>query len=112
MCVVRVCKTCEAPSIWIAAQSEIPDPENSPPKRPAEPHVYPRRNRARVKARVLACIRRRGFQEEVAAFGDLSKGGMRFVERHQDPPGRRVELGPVRTPRAGRLCGPRPLAFF
>src|ERR1700674_5470730 len=68
-CVARVCRICDAPSIWIEAQSEIA-PENAPAKRPAEPHIYPRRNRTRVKARVLACIRRRGFQEEVGVCED------------------------------------------
>src|SRR5258708_2669863 len=102
-CVARVCKICEAPSIWIEAQSEIPDPENSPPKRPAEPHVYPRRNRARVKARVLACIRRRGFQEEVAVFQELCKRGSRFCNRNQYPPSRPLAEGRPVTPGPGGL---------
>ncbi len=36
--------------------------------------VIPRRNRTRIKARVLACIRRRGFQEEVAVCEDFVEG--------------------------------------
>src|SRR6266446_6057408 len=82
-CVARICKVCEAPSIWVEAQSELVSPESqtahgSEVGRFAATHeddrILPRRNRTRVKARVLACIRRRGFQEEVAVCEDLSKG--------------------------------------
>lgn len=110
-CVARVCKICEAPSIWIEAQSEIPDPENSAPKPPAEPHMYPRRNRARVKARVLACIRRRGFQEEVAVCEDLSKGGISFRSRNQYPQGTRLEVAVPFTPGAGVIFVPIRIVF-
>jgi hypothetical protein len=110
-CVARICKICDAPSIWIEAQSEIPDPENSPPKRPAEPPIYPRRNRARVKARVLACIRRRGFQEEVAVCEDLSKGGISFRSRNQYPEGSRLEVAVPFTPGAGAIFVPIRIVF-
>src|SRR6266851_9354983 len=77
-CVARICKLCEAPSIWIESQSEVREPENGAPVPTVEERVIPRRNRTRVKARILACIRRRGFQEEVAVCEDLSKGGLSF----------------------------------
>ena len=48
----------------------------------AERKDAPTRNRTRVKARVLACIRRRGFQEEVAVCEDLSRGGLSFRSRN------------------------------
>jgi hypothetical protein len=110
-CVARVCKICEAPSIWIEAQSEIPDPESSPPKKAVEPPMYPRRNRARVKARVLACIRRRGFQEEVAVCEDLSKGGISFRSRNQYPEGSRLEVAVPFTPGAGAIFVPIRIVF-
>ena len=109
-CVARVCKICDAPSIWIEAQSEIA-PENAPAKRPAEPHIYPRRNRTRVKARVLACIRRRGFQEEVAVCEDLSKGGISFRSRNQYPEGCRLEVAVPFTPGAGAIFVPIRIVF-
>src|SRR6266446_2950777 len=82
-CVARICKVCEAPSIWVEAQSELVSSESQAARRSEvgrfaatheDDRVLPRRNRPRVKARVLACIRRRGFQEEVAVCEDLSKG--------------------------------------
>ena len=109
-CVARVCKICDAPSIWIEAQSEIA-PENEPAKRPAEPHIYPRRNRTRVRARVLACIRRRGFQEEVAVCEDLSKGGISFRSRNQYPEGSRLEVAVPFTPGAGAIFVPIRIVF-
>jgi hypothetical protein len=110
-CVARLCKICDAPSIWIEAQSEIPNPEDSPAKPPVQPHVYPRRNRARVKARVLACIRRRGFQEEVIVCEDLSKGGISFRSRNQYAEGSRLEVAVPFTPGAGAIFVPIRIVF-
>src|SRR5882724_11957517 len=81
-CVARVCKHCEAPSIWIESQSELRPVESGPDRPSVEERVIPRRNRTRVKARVLACIRRRGFQEEIVVCEDLSKGGVSFRSRN------------------------------
>ncbi|HXM15321.1 MAG TPA: hypothetical protein VN933_08775, partial [Candidatus Eremiobacteraceae bacterium] len=56
-CVARVCSHCDSPSVWIEAQPEVP--QDAPAAVPAaDDRVVPRRNRTRVKARVLACIRR------------------------------------------------------
>jgi hypothetical protein len=110
-CVARVCKICDAPSIWIEAQSEIPNPENSPSKPSVQPHIYPRRNRTRVKARVLACVRRRGFQEEVIVCEDLSKGGISFRSRNQYPEGSRLEVAVPFTPGAGAIFVPIRIVF-
>src|SRR5947209_3115130 len=74
-CVARLCRHCDSPSIWIESLSEVATPENGAARTPVEERVVPRRNRTRVKARVLACIRRRGFAEEVVVCEDLSKGG-------------------------------------
>src|SRR4029077_6675398 len=77
-CVARVCKHCDSPSIWIESQSEMRPMQSGPGQPSVEDRVIPRRNRTRVKARVLACIRRRGFQEEIVVCEDLSKGGLSF----------------------------------
>src|SRR6266705_290034 len=55
-CVARICKHCDSPSIWIESQSEIRSPEDGAPGTTVEERVIPRRNRTRIKARVLACI--------------------------------------------------------
>src|SRR4029077_16553517 len=119
-CVARICKVCEAPSIWVEAQSELVSPESQAARgsevvRFAATHeddrVLPRRNRTRVKARVLACIRRRGFQEEVAVCEDLSKGGIAFRSRNQYPEGTRVEIAVPFTPGSGAIFVPIRIVF-
>lgn len=109
--VARVCKICDAPSIWIEAQSEIPSAEPGTAKQAEVDRVIPRRNRTRIKARVLACIRQRGFQEEVAVCEDLSKGGISFRSRNQYPEGTRVEVAVPFTPGAGAIFVPIRIVF-
>ncbi len=109
-CVARLCKHCDTPSIWIEAKSEAPSPIQYT-RAPAEDRVIPRRNRARVKARVLACIRRRGFQEEIAVCEDLSKGGLSFRSRNQYEEGSRVEVAVPYTPGAGAIFVPIRIVF-
>jgi hypothetical protein len=110
-CVARICKACDAPSIWIEAQSEMAAAESLANRGPDDERLLPRRNRTRVKARVLACIRRRGFQEEVAVCEDLSKGGIAFRSRNQYPEGSRVEIAVPFTPGAGAIFVPIKIVF-
>jgi hypothetical protein len=110
-CVARHCRHCDAPSIWIEAHSEIKVEEAQPSRDTGEQRVIPRRNRSRVKARVLACIRRRGFQEEVAVCEDLSKGGISFRSRNQYPQGTRLEVAVPYTPGAGAIFVPIRIVF-
>jgi hypothetical protein len=110
-CVARHCKHCEAPSIWIESQSEVRALENNLAQPTVEERVIPRRNRTRIKARVLACIRRRGFQEEIAVCEDLSKGGLSFRSRNQYPEGTRVEVAVPFTPGTGAIFVPIRIVF-
>jgi len=110
-CVARVCKHCDSPSIWIESQSEIRTPEENAPSPAGEERVIPRRNRTRIKARVLACIRRRGFQEEIAVCEDLSKGGLSFRSRNQYAEGSRVEVAVPYTPGTGAIFVPIRIVF-
>jgi hypothetical protein len=64
-----------------------------------------------VKARVLACIRRRGFQEEVAVCEDLSKGGISFRSRNEYPEGSRVEVAVPFTPGSSAIFVPIRIVF-
>jgi len=108
-CVARVCPLCDSPSIWIEAQSEATAAAPGTPFADADAEddrVFPRRTRRRVKARVLACIRRRGFQEEVAVCEDLSKGGISFRSRNQYPAGTRVEVAVPFTPGSSAIFVP------
>src|ERR1700694_2807678 len=109
--VARVCSQCVAPSIWIEAQSEMPAPTVEGYVADIDQHVVPRRKRARVKARVLACIRRRGFEEEIAVCEDLSKGGLSFRSRNQYAEGSRVEVAVPFTPGSGAIFVPIPIVF-
>jgi PilZ domain-containing protein len=110
-CVARHCRFCDSPSVWVEAQSEPKFMESLPSRSAVEDRVVPRRNRTRVKARVLACIRRRGFQEEVAVCEDLSKGGISFRSRNQYPEGSRVEVAVPFTPGAGAIFVPIRIVF-
>jgi hypothetical protein len=110
-CVARVCKLCEAPSIWIQVQSDLPTEHLSGTRQSLDERVLPRRNRTRVKARILACIRRRGFQEEVAVCEDLSKGGIAFRSRNQYPEGTRLEVAVPFTPGSGAIFVPIRIVF-
>lgn len=109
--VARLCKHCDTPSIWIEAQTERQAAENLAAKPGVEDRVIPRRNRTRVKARVLACIRKRGFQEEIAVCEDLSKGGLSFRSRNQYPEGSRVEVAVPFTPGSSAIFVPIRIVF-
>jgi hypothetical protein len=109
-CVARVCPHCDSPSIWIEAQPEVAA-EAGTSADDGDDRVIPRRNRTRVKARVLACIRRRGFQEEVAVCEDLSKGGISFRSRNQYPEGSRVEVAVPFTPGSAAIFVPIRIVF-
>jgi len=109
-CIARVCAFCDSPSIWIEARPEV-SPLAAEVAPAAEERVVPRRNRTRVKARVLACIRRRGFQEEVAVCEDLSKGGLSFRSRNQYPEGSRLEVAVPFTPGSAAIFVPIRVVF-
>jgi len=110
-CAARLCKHCDSPSIWIEAQSESIADDPLASRVAGDERVVPRRNRTRVKARVLACIRRRGFQEEVVVCEDLSKGGISFRSRNQYPEGTRLEVAVPYTPGAGAIFVPIRIVF-
>ena len=110
-CVARHCKHCDTPSVWIEAQSEWKTDEIPTMRVPVDDRMAPRRNRTRVKARVLACIRQRGFQEEIAVCEDLSKGGISFRSRNQYAEGSRVEVAVPYTPGSGAIFVPIRIVF-
>lgn len=106
-CVARICVHCDSPSIWVEAHSELKTNNGAPRAAGTEEQkLLPRRNRTRVKARVLACIRRRGFQEEVVVCEDLSKGGISFRSRNEYPEGTRLEVAVPFTPGSGAIFVP------
>jgi hypothetical protein len=109
-CIARVCAHCDSPSIWIEARPEV-SPLTSESAARADDRIFPRRNRTRVKARVLACIRRRGFQEEVAVCEDLSKGGLSFRSRNQYTEGSRLEVAVPFTPGSAAIFVPIRVVF-
>ena len=110
-CVARHCRQCDSPSIWVEAASEVAPPNGHQDPTPVEERVVPRRNRTRVKARVLACIRRRGFAEEIAVCEDLSKGGLSFRSRNQYAEGSLKEVAVPFTPGTGAIFVPIRIVF-
>jgi PilZ domain len=109
--IARICKICDAPAIWVEPQSDLSKPAALSARFDEDERVLPRRNRTRVKARVLACIRRRGFQEEVAVCEDLSKGGIAFRSRNQYPEGSRAEVAVPFTPGSSAIFVPIRIVF-
>jgi hypothetical protein len=108
-CVARLCNFCSAPSIWIEARTATPGADARTDASSVEDlqnRIQPSRNRARVKARVLACIRQRGFQEEVAVCEDLSRGGIAFRSRNQYAEGARLEVAVPYTPGSSAIFVP------
>jgi PilZ domain-containing protein len=110
-CVARICTHCDAPSIWIEAHSEKAQEAAEARAESQDEKINPHRKKNRVKARVLACIRRRGFQEEVAVCEDLSKGGLAFRSRNQYPEGTKAEVAVPFTPGAGAIFVPIRIVF-
>jgi PilZ domain len=110
-CIARHCRHCDAPSIWVESVSELGPVEGDAAAGSMEERIIPRRNRTRVKARVLACIRRRGFAEEVVVCEDLSKGGISFRSRNRYPEGSRVEVAVPFTPGSGAIFVPIRIVF-
>jgi hypothetical protein len=112
-CVARHCRICDSPSIWIESLSEVRNPNDGTgaPSSSVEERVIPRRNRTRIKARILACIRHRGFHEEIAVCEDLSKGGLSFRSRNQYAEGSRVEVAVPFTPGTGAIFVPIRIVF-
>jgi hypothetical protein len=109
--IARICKICDAPAIWVEPQSEPSKPVARAARFDDDERVLPRRNRTRVKARLLACIRRRGFQEEIAVCEDLSKGGIAFRSRNQYPEGSRAEVAVPFTPGSSAIFVPIRIVF-
>jgi hypothetical protein len=110
-CIARVCRLCDSPSIWVESVSEVSAPVNGTGQPTVEERVIPRRNRTRIRARILACIRRRGFQEEIVVCEDLSKGGLSFRSRNQYAQGSRVEVAVPYTPGTGAIFVPIRIVF-
>ena len=110
-CIARQCRHCDSPSIWIESVSELAAPENGTGSATVEERVVPRRNRTRVKTRVLTCIRHRGFAEEITIYEDLSKNGLSFRSRNQYPESSRVEVTVPFTPGTGAIFVPIRIVF-
>src|SRR5260370_8950434 len=84
-CVARICKHCDSPSIWVESLSEARTPDDGAARPPVEDRMIPRRNRTRFKPRILSCIRRRAFQEEIAVCDDFSNVGIGCLTPHPYP---------------------------
>lgn len=111
-CLARHCPHCGTPAIFTQAQDDSLVSVNVRPESTAPAvKVYPSRNRTRVKARILACIRQRGFSEEVAVCEDLSSGGLSFRSRNQYEEGSRVEVAVPFTPGSGNIFVPIRIVF-
>ncbi|HYL11249.1 MAG TPA: PilZ domain-containing protein [Candidatus Acidoferrales bacterium] len=110
-CIARHCQHCGTPAIFTQAQPDDVKKAGATPASSEDAKVVPSRNKARVKARILACIRHKGFSEEVAVCEDLSRGGLSFRSRNQYPEGSRVEVAVPFTPGSGNIFVPVRIVF-
>src|SRR5258706_2078158 len=112
-CVARHCRICDSPSIWIESLSQLSNPDGGTglPAPSVEDRVIPLRNPTRIKARNLACIRLRGFQEEIALCEHVPKGGLSFRSRNQYAQSLRVAVAVPFTPGTGAIFVPIRIVF-
>ena len=59
----------------------------------------------------MCCLRRRGFQEEIAVCEDLSKEGLNFHSRNQYPEGSCLDVAVPYTPSTGAIFIPIRIIF-
>jgi hypothetical protein len=109
-CIARTCSQCSAPSIWIEAQSETQVTQMEEADTKPETQFLPARTSARMKSRLLACIRQRGYDEE-AVCEDLSEGGASFRSRTQYAEGTRIEIAVPFRPGVEAVFVPARIVF-
>lgn len=90
-CIARTCSQCSVPSIWIEAQPETQLIQMEEADTKLETQFLPARTSARMKSRLLACVRHMGYDEE-AVCEDVSEGGISFRSRTQYAEGSRIEI--------------------
>ena len=110
-CVAHLCKQCGYPTIWIDSLSEARSTDDPAANPAAEERGANRRRHSRLKARLLACLRSRAFQEEICVCEDLSKGGLSFRSRNHYPEGTRLEVAVPFTPSTGAIFVPIRIIF-
>jgi len=109
-CIARICSLCSGPSIWIEAQPETQLRQMEQIDTKVETQFLPARTRARMKSRLLACIRQRGYDEE-AVCEDLSEGGVSFRSRTQYAEGSRIEIAVPFRPGTKAIFVPGRIVF-
>jgi len=92
--------------------TEAADPGAAPPA-PAEPPppVMSRRKDLRIKSNMPACIRQPGFDEEVVACDDISRGGLAFRSTKRYFLGSRIEVANPYAAGAANIFVPARIVF-
>ncbi len=127
--IVRYCKKCGSSTVWKEATGIIEeepvsleaeqkqDPLESPPEAalaPAEnpaPPAANRRKHYRTKVSYKACVRGSGFDEDVVACEDMSRGGIRFKSRKRYFEKSFIEVAVPYSPDAASIFVPAQIVY-
>jgi hypothetical protein len=128
-CIVRYCKRCQVSTIWRQAadygddKSVLPEsgpqPERAPSQTSAAQPAIPipaaqaqnRRKRVRAKVNLTACIRRPGFDDDIVACEDLSRGGLRFMSNRRYYDNSIIEVAVPYAPGAPGIFVPAEIVY-
>jgi PilZ domain len=109
-CIARTCSGCSGPSIWIEAQPETQLIHMEEADSKLETQFLPARTSARMKSRLLACVRQLGYDEE-AVCEDLSEGGASFRSRTQYAEGSLIDIAVPFRPGVKAIFVPGRIVF-
>lgn len=98
-CIARHCKSCGVPSVWAQAPHEDPKKARARGNGQAirvEKHPDgtrgERRKVVRLKARLTACVRQAGSDDELAVCEEISSFGLSFRSRKRYTPQTRIDI--------------------
>jgi len=131
MALQRTCGACGHSSVWKSVPAELADDHPVPvpsvakeagadagnptdaPATPPElpPFVVSRRKDLRIKSNMPACIRQPGFDEEVVACDDVSRGGLAFRSPKRYFLGSRIEVAIPYAAGAANIFIPARIVF-
>jgi len=111
------CKHCEGASLWTLAQHDLgsgpPASATAPVAAPAAPAARTSNDRKHIRMRVkmTACIRLIGFDDDVVAVENMSRGGLGFKSPQRYPKGSQVDVALPYSPGGANIFVPARVVF-
>jgi hypothetical protein len=88
----RPCGSCQRATLWSAAYRETARDGGRPPVPSSGPRASNERKQTRVTTKLTACIRQAGFDDDVVATENISRGGLCFRSRRLYHPGSLIQV--------------------